>query len=175
MSINCPYLSPETYRHLQVLTWSFVLYWTYAATETVHIDIHIQIFTHRCKYVRTSIYLFLTVHLSLSLSLSLSIYLSISLNICTYACMYDPINLSLSLTHTHTHSLSLSLSLSFFLCIYLYIYSHPLTNCFVVSKHFRVARPAKYFNPRSKPDWLYVSRIYYLRANVIMWNVIMWK
>ena len=36
----------------------------------------------------------------------------------------------------------------------LYIYCHPLTDCFVVSQLFSVARQARFLNLGSKPGWL---------------------
>ena len=43
-----------------------------------------------------------------------------------------------------------------------------LRDCFVASQLFRVAIHVRYFTLGSKPGWLYVSRISYPRANVIL-------
>ena len=65
-------------------------------------------------------------------------------------------------------TLSLSLPLSTYIYIYIYILCHPQTDCFVVSQLFSMARHARGFKLGSKPGWLYVSQISYLRAIIIL-------
>ena len=51
------------------------------------------------------------------------------------------------------------------LFIFVHIYSHPQTECFLESHIFSVAR---HFKLGSKSAWLYVNRIFYSRASVIL-------
>ena len=46
--------------------------------------------------------------------------------------------------------------------------THQLTDCFVVSQRFNVARRNRYFKLRSKPRRLYGNRLSYTRAIVIL-------
>ena len=52
--------------------------------------------------------------------------------------------------------------------IQLYIYSHPQTDCSLVSQFFGESKPARCFKLGWKPEWLYVSRISYPRAIIIL-------
>ena len=74
--------------------------------------------------------------------------------------MWQPANFSLECsatrggerTHTHTHTHTHTY---IYIYIYIYIYCHPLTDCFVLSELFSVARPAGRSKPGSKPVQLY--------------------
>ena len=77
-------------------------------------------------------------------------------------------HLELTLNWKFLFNYSLSLSLSLSLYIYIYIMSSPdrLFRC--ITTVFSVSKPAKCFKLISKPSWLYVSRISYPRAIVIL-------
>ena len=78
-------------------------------------------------------------------------------------------------THTHTHThiyiyiyIYIYIFQVIYIYIYIYIYCYLQTECFVAAQLFSVAWNARCFKRESKPSCLYVSRIFYSRAVVIL-------
>ena len=70
-----------------------------------------------------------------------------------YTCLYTWSHTKNSRTGTHTHTHTHT---HIYIYIYIYIYCHPLTDRFVLSELFSVARHVRRSKPGSKPIQLYV-------------------